>query len=126
MNDTLQFTHSLSNAPHMLGDQHLELSKLTSPPMLVAMGVLANGFFWGGLLLPFNPNAGAELAYLHIFTALLGLGLAFGGSMATIMTIANKGIVPLRSAEFAACFLNIFVLIAMGSLLLTSFIRGFA
>ena len=105
-------------------NRQLEMSKLTTPPMLVAMGVLANGFFWGGLLLPFSKNAGPELAYLHIFTALLGLGLAFGGSMATIMTVSMKGLVPLRSAEFAACFLNIFVLMAMGSLLFTSFIRG--
>ena len=105
-------------------NRQLETSKLTTPPMLVAVGVLANGFFWGGLLLPFSLNAGADVAYLHIFTAILGLGLALGGSMATLMTVAIKGLAPLRSAEFAACFLNVFVLMAMGGLLFSSFIRG--
>lgn len=101
-----------------------DMRQLVTPPLLVAYGIMANALFWSGLLMPFNANAPSEVAYLHVFCVLVGLALAFGGATATLMIVAQKVTVPLRSMEFAAGLLNISVLTATGTLLLSALIRG--
>jgi hypothetical protein len=109
------------DAPERLS---LKMRNLVTSKLLVAYGIVANALFWGGLLTPFHANAGPEITYLHGFIALLGLTLAIGGAVATMMTVSRKGSVSLQSLEFAAWFFNFFVLTATGALLVSAFIRG--
>lgn len=73
---------------------------------------------------PFNVNASPEIAYLHSFITALGLALAIGGFMATMMIVARKVSVPLLSREFAAGCLHMFVLTATGALVLSALLHG--
>lgn len=102
--------------------QPREMHEHIKPQVLVAFGLVANALFWSGLLLPFNAKGAPEIAYLHVFVVLLGLALAFGGTMATLMIVARKASVPVRSTEYAAGMLNISVLTAVAFLLLSKLI----
>jgi len=101
-----------------------KFSEFVSPAGLVAYGIMANALFWCGLLLPYNANAELHVAYLHGFVVLMGVALAFGGAVATLMIVTHKISVPYYSLEFASGLLNIFVLTTSGTLVMHALIRG--
>ena len=95
-----------------------------SPVGLFVYGIMANALFWCGLLLPYNANTAPHIAYLQIFTVMMGVALAFGGAIATLMIVSNKVSLPYRSLEFASVLLNIFVLTTAGTWVIHAIILG--
>lgn len=104
--------------------QPSEPREFVSPQVLVATGIFSNALFWSGLAMPFSLGAPPEVAFLHVFSALMGLALALGGTVSTLMLVNRKVSVPLRSYEYAAGLLNISVLTATGTMLFAAFLRG--
>ena len=100
------------------------LRQYITPAGLVAYGLMSNALFWSGLLLPYNANSAPHIAYLHVFVVLMGVALAVGGALATLMVVTKQVSVPYYSLEFAAGLLSIFVLTTAGTLLLHAFIRS--
>ena len=119
------FAQSLPFLGGSAGERQPSQSReFVTPQVLVATGIVSNALFWSGLAMPFRLGSPTEVAFLHVFSALLGLALALGGAVSTLMLVHRKVTVSLRSFEFAAGLLNISVLTATGTLLFAAFLRG--
>lgn len=93
---------------------------------LIWLGVLANAYFWCGLLIPFRANAAPELVYMHAFTLMLGVGLALGCAVATVMMVIHQVNVRLFSPELTAAVLHFTVVIAMATMVVSAWMRDWA
>lgn len=93
---------------------------------LIWLGVLANAYFWSGLLIPFSPTSMPELMYMHAFTMMLGVGLALGCAVATVMMVVHQVNVRLFSPELTAAVLHFTVVIAMTTMVVSASLRGWA
>lgn len=91
-----------------------------TPQRLIALGIVANTLFWCGLLLPFNSLVTPEIAYFHVFVAMLGVGLALGGAVAVVMMVVHRVTVRLFSPELIAAVMHFTVVIAFAALSLSA------
>jgi hypothetical protein len=91
---------------------------------LIALGIVANVLFWGGLLVPYHGSASSEIAFLHAFVAMLGGALALGGATAVMLRVARQATVRLRSMELVAAVFHFSVIIAFAALSFSAFLRG--
>ena len=79
----------------------------------VVVGVIANVFFWGGAMIPFNPAEAEFFIYLNAAIILLGVLLALAGG---VMVLVN-GLGNVSAATFGGIAANSIVLMATGLLL---------